>query len=431
MSASPSRPSFREALRFWTKLGFVSFGGPTGQIAIMHAELVDRRRWISEARFLHALDYCMLLPGPEATQLAIYVGWLFHGTAGGIAAGALFVLPSIFVLGALSAIYVAFGHVPVVDGALHGLEPAVVALVVTATIRIGRRALRGPVAIVLAAAGFAAIFFGHVPFPAIVLGAGAVGWVVWRLRPEWLPAPAEQRGGASAPAISDAAPPEPHTLPSRRRFFRHLAIGLLLWGAPLAALALAPGPDGVFLRMGVFFSIAALVTVGGAYAVLPYVAQAAVDRFGWLTAAQMIDGLALGETTPGPLIMVLEFVGFLGGWRAAGAPGAVIGALVAVWFTFLPSFLFVLLGAPHVERLRGRRALQAPLSGITAAVVGVILNLAVYFALRVFRAADGRVDAFAIALAAAALVAMARFRLGAIPTVLACGAIGLAWRLLA
>ncbi|MBI1852768.1 MAG: chromate efflux transporter [Planctomycetes bacterium] len=428
-ATSARRVSFGEAFRFWLKLGFISFGGPTGQIAIMHTELVVRRRWISERRFLHALNYCMLLPGPEATQLAIYVGWLLHDTWGGIVAGVLFVLPSVVILGALSALYVAYGHLPAIDGVLYGFKSAVVAVVLFATIRIGRRALRGPVAIALAAAGFAAIFFGHAPFPAIVLGAGLVGWIVWRVRPEWMPADAPSHGGGADAVIDDAAAPAPHTLPSRTRFVRHLVTGLLLWGVPLGALALWPGPDHTYLQMGVFFSIAALVTIGGAYAVLPFVAQAAVDRFGWLTAAQMADGLALGETTPGPLIMVLQFVGFIGGWRAASWTGATVGALVATWFTFLPSFLFILLGAPHVERLRGNDALSAPLTGITAAVVGVILNLAVYFALRIFETPQGHADLFAIALAAITFVGLVRFKLGVIPAVLGCGAIGLVWRL--
>jgi chromate transporter len=434
--AARSPVSFGKALRYWLKLGLISFGGPAGQIAIMHTELVERRRWISERRFLHALNYCMLLPGPEATQLAIYVGWLLHGVAGALAAGVLFVVPSSFILGAVSWAYMALGDVPAIEGLLYGFKPAVIAIVLLATIRIGRRALRGAMSVALAAAGFVAIFTFHVPFPLIVAGAGIVGLAVFKLQPRWLPAvsagdtagePASERA-----VIDDAAPPAPHTLPSRPRFVKHLAAGVALWIVPLAALLFVPGPSGVFLQMGWFFSIAALVTIGGAYAVLPFVAQAAVEHFGWLSAAQMVDGLALGETTPGPLIMVLQFVGFVGGWQAGlGATGGVAGAVIATWFTFLPSFLFILLGAPHVERLRGNRTLTAPLSGITAAIVGVILNLAVYFAIRVFRVQDGGLDWFAVGVAAAAFAAMLRFKLGVVPIVLGCGAIGLLYRVLA
>jgi len=417
-------PTFGEALRFWLRLGFISFGGPTGQVAIMHTELVERRRWLSEPRFLHALNYCMLLPGPEAMQLATYAGWLLHRTAGGLVAGGLFVLPSVAILLGLSWIYVAFGSVPWIAAMFYGLKPAVLAIVASATIRIGRRTLRHPVLWAVAALAFASLFVLRVPFPAVIVGAALVGLVGARLRPDVFRA-AGHTGGAAL----DSPPPE-HTLPSARRALRVLTVWGALWVGPMAALAAWRGTGDVFFREAVFFSKAALVTFGGAYAVLPYVAQQAVERHGWLTATQMVDGLGLAETTPGPLIMVLQFVGFLAGHNQAtdlGLPGAVLGALTATYFTFVPCFLWIFLGAPWIERSRGNPALAGALTVITAAVVGVVLNLAAWFGSHVLLPRG--VDWFALAVALAAFAAMQRFRLDIVPVVLGAAALGLLYRL--
>jgi chromate transporter len=418
----PAAVSFGAALRWWLRLGFISFGGPAGQIAIMHDELVVRRRWISERRFLHALNYCMVLPGPEAQQLATYIGWLLHGVRGGLAAGVLFVLPSLLILIALSWIYVAFGELPAVAGVLYGLKPAVTAIVLHAAWRIGRRALRGPALWTIAALAFVAIYVLQVPFPLIVVGALAVGFVGGRLAPRHFAgashAPAV--AGQGAALIDDTTPSPAHAAPSRARVARGLAWGLALWTAAFAALALTLGVDHTLTRMGGFFTGAALVTFGGAYAVLPYVVQAAVQHYGWLAATQMIDGLALGETTPGPLIMVVAFVGFVG----AGVPGA----LVATFFTFLPSFVFILVGAPLVEATREDMKFTAPLTAVTAAVVGVIVNLAVFFAGHVLWSA-GSFDWVAAAIAIAAFVALVRFDAGIIRTLGASATAGLLYTL--
>jgi chromate transporter len=419
----PAAVSFGEALRWWLRLGFISFGGPAGQVAIMHDELVVRRRWISERRFLHALNYCMVLPGPEAQQLATYIGWLLHGARGGIAAGVLFVLPSLLILLLLSWIYLAFGEVPVVAGVLYGLKPAVTAIVLHAAWRIGRRALDSPPLGAIAALAFAAIYFFEVPFPWIILGALALGFAGGRLAPRHFGR--ARQGPAAAghgPALIDDDTPAPaHARPSRPRFLRGLALGLGLWLLAWGALLLGLGPDHTLARMGSFFTGAALLTFGGAYAVLPYVVQAAVLEYGWLTAGQMMDGLALGETTPGPLIMIVAFVGFLG----AGLPGA----LVATFFTFLPSFVFILLGAPLVEATREDLKFTAPLSAVTAAVVGVILNLALFFGAHVLWP-QGSIDWAAAAIAGGALLALARFDAGIVRTLAACGAAGLLLTLL-
>ncbi len=402
-------PTFAEAFRFWLKLGFISFGGPTGQIAIMHAELVDRKKWIREDRFLHALNYCMLLPGPEAQQLATYCGWLLHGTWGGIVAGALFVIPSVFILLALSWIYAAQGKVPWVAVIFFGLKPAVMAIVAHAVIRIGKRALKTKLMYALATAAFVAIYFFPVPFPVIILVAGVVGFFrnVGAASPP-RPAP-EVRGGDAAPT------------------FRVLISGLLLWWLPVLALGLWRGWDSVFAQLGLFFSKAALVTFGGAYAVLPYVARAAVDDYGWLSTGQMMDGLGLAETTPGPLIMVLQFVGFMAGWRVSGLWSGVIGALLTTRVTFLPSFLFILLGAPYVERLQGNVKLNAALTAVTAAVVGVILNLAVWFALHTVRPDTGGVNWFAVVVSVIAFAGLWRWQWNVVPVVLGSGAAGLVY----
>jgi chromate transporter len=430
--------SFAEAFRFWLKLGFISFGGPAGQIAIMHQELVERGRWISERRFLHALNYCMVLPGPEATQLATYIGWLMHRTWGGIVAGTLFVLPSVFILIALSWIYMAYGNVPVVAGTLYGIKPAVTAIVLFAAYRIGSRALRNGTLWAIAAAAFVAIFALDVPFPIIVITAGVIGYIGGRVAP----ARFQTGGGHGAgdksygPAlIDDATPTPPHALFTWPRFARVCAVALLLWGASLGALIATYGWEATFTQIGWFFTKAALLTFGGAYAVLPYVYQAAVEGYGWLTPTQMIDGLALGETTPGPLIMVVAFVGFVAAWtREVLGPDALflagaLGAAIATWFTFLPSFVFILLGGPLVETTHGDLKFTAPLTGITAAVVGVILNLAIFFAYHVLwpEGFGGRFEWASAVIGAAAFIALWRYKAGVIPVILACGLAGLAY----
>ena len=391
----PAPVSFGVALRFWLWLGFVSFGGPAGQIAVMHQELVDRRRWISERRFLHALNYCMVLPGPEAQQLATYIGWLLHGTRGGIAAGALFVLPSLAMLIGLTWAYLAFGQAPVIAGVLYGIKPAVTAIVVQAAWRIGKRALHNAALWAIAAAAFIAIFALHLPFPLIVLGAAALGFIGGRIAPERFKAGGGHGGikGGGAPCLIDDDAVVPHAVYRTAGLITVLLVGLALWASVWLALVATLGSDNPITRMATFFSGAALLTFGGAYAVLPYVFESAVNQFRWLSAGQMIDGLALGETTPGPLIMIVAFVGFVGGWQtdalaSALGPGhllasATLAACVATWFTFLPSFVFILAGGPLVEATRNDLRLTAPLTGITAAVVGVILNLALFFAFHV------------------------------------------------
>ena len=379
---------FSEAFRFWVKLGFISFGGPAGQIAIMHRELVERRRWLSEERFLHALNYCMLLPGPEAQQLAIYIGWLLHRTLGGIVAGAFFVIPSVFILLALSYIYAAYGNVQFVIGVLSGFKPVVVAIVVEAVLRIGGRALVRKAHVVIAALAFTSIYFLQIAFPLIVLVAALVGLAGAKYLPELFSAPRNgkepvgkaERGGRLTEepllVLDDDAPPPEHTLPSRTRSLTILALGLGLWALPLFGLVVWRGGDSLHVQEYRFFTQAALVTFGGAYAVLAYVTQAAVGSYGWLTHAQAVDGLALAETTPGPLIMVLQFIGFISAWNnpegMTPTASAITGALVTTYVTFLPSFLFILLGAPYIEKLRGNNNLTGALTGVTAAVVGVI-----------------------------------------------------------
>ncbi len=432
----PAAPGFGEALRFWLKLGFVSFGGPAGQIALMHEELVERRRWISEKRFLHALNYCMVLPGPEAQQLATYIGWLMHRTAGGVVAGGLFVLPSLFILVALSWVYMAFGQVPAVAGVFYGIKPAVTALVLHAAWRIGSRTLKNAWLWAVAAAAFVAIFALQAPFPLIVLAAGLLGHVGGRIAPAHFQAggghAAAQRGFGPA-LIDDGTPTPAHAVFSWGRFRLVLLVGLVLWGAAIGALTLIFGWNAVLTQMGWFFTKAALLTFGGAYAVLPYVYQGAVEHHQWLTAPQMIDGLALGETTPGPLIMVVAFVGFVGGWtHAPFGPDAVFGAgavaaTVVTFFTFLPSFLFILLGAPFIESTHGQLKFTAPLTAITAAVVGVIVNLALFFAGHVLwpQGLAGHFEWPALLIGAAAAVALFRFKRGVIPVVLGAGLAGL------
>ena len=393
---------FRTAVRAWFGISMQTFGGPAGQIAVMQRTLVDDRRWIGQRRFLHAMNYCMLLPGPEAQQLATYVGWLLHGTRGGLVAGGLFVLPGVVALLALSAVYVAFGSTVAVSAVFAGLAPAVLAIVAQALVRIARRALTGPALVAIAVASFLALALFAVPFPLVVLAAGVLGWAPAWWRPSAVPEHGAQDGAddGPAPVIPDDVL---HTeRPSTHRTLRVLLAGLLVWGLPVAVVALLTGSGSVFTQQGLFFSGAAVVTFGGAYAVLAYVAQQAVQVYGWLTPGEMVRGLALAETTPGPLIMVVQFVAFLGAYRAPGEldpwVAAVLASLLVTWVTFVPSFLFVLLGAPYMERLRGNRSLTAALTGITAAVVGVIANLGVYFAVHTLFAETHAVDRWGLAL---------------------------------
>ncbi len=436
----PEAISLREAFWFWLKLGFISFGGPAGQIAIMHQELVERRRWISERRFLHALNFCMLLPGPEAQQLATYIGWLMHRAWGGVIAGGLFILPSLFILIALSWMYIAFGDVPMVAGLFYGIKPAVTAIVVQAAHRIGSRALKSGWLWAIAAASFAAIFAFDVPFPLIVLSAALLGYLGGRLAPEKF-----RIGGHGAakksygPALIDDDTPSPeHARFSWVKLVLLVFVGAALWALPMGVLTGLFGWEGTLTQMGWFFTKAALLTFGGAYAVLPYVYQGAVGHYGWLTPTQMIDGLALGETTPGPLIMVVAFVGFVGAYvsQVFGADQVFLaGALAATlvtWFTFLPSFLFILAGGPLVEATQNELKFTAPLTGVTAAVVGVILNLAVFFGYHVLwpKGFGGTLDWPSALIAMAAAIALFRFKRGVIQVLMACAVVGLAVHLL-
>ena len=433
-TAPPPPVSFWQALAFWLKLGFVSFGGPAGQIALMHKELVENRRWISEQRFLHALNYCMLLPGPEAQQLATYIGWLLHRTWGGVVAGVLFVLPSLFILVGLSWVYLTLGHTPLVAGLFYGIKPAVTAIVLQAAHRIGSRTLKSRGLWVIALASLLAIGVFNAPFPAIVAVAAGVGYLWGR----WQPGSFKTGGGHGAsgkhlgPALIDDHTPTPEHARFRwPRLAKVLVAGALLWMLPMVALVTTVGWGHTLAQMGWFFSKAALLTFGGAYAVLPYVYQGAVEQFGWLTAAHMIDGLALGETTPGPLIMVVAFVGYVGGHTLALlGPDAVFwaGALAATlvtWFTFLPSFIFILAGGPLVESTHGNLNFTAPLTAITAAVVGVIVNLALFFAYHVWwpQGFTGRFDVVAALMAVAAAVALFKYQLSVVQ-VIAASAVG-------
>ena len=440
-SAPPAPVSFAEAFRFWLKLGFISFGGPTGQIAIMHAELVERRRWISENRFLHALNYCMVLPGPEATQLAIYIGWMMHRVWGGVVAGTLFVLPSVFILIALSWIYLAYGNVPLVAGIFYGIKPAVVAIVLAAAWRIGSRALKHWALWVLASAAFIAIFAFDAPFPAIVIAAALIGMLGGRFAPHVFTSSgghASAQAGNGRALIDDGAPIPEHARFTWGRLWAHVTVGIAIWAIAIGALGFAFGWASELVHMAWFFTKAALLTFGGAYAVLPYVYQGAVEHYQWLTGPQMIDGLALGETTPGPLIMVVAFVGFVGAWTKAlfGADALLLagiaGALVAAFFTFLPSFVFIFVGAPFIETTHGNLKFTAPLTGITAAVVGVIVNLALFFAYHVLwpRGFGGAFEWFSALIGVAALAALFRFKVGIIPVIGACALAGLAITLL-
>lgn len=431
----PANVSFWQAFLFWLELGFISFGGPAGQIAIMHQELVERRRWISERRFLHALNYCMVLPGPEAQQLATYIGWLMHRTWGGIVAGGLFVLPSLFILIVLSWVYIAFGDVPLVGGLFYGIKPAVTAIVVQAAHRIGSRALKNNMLWAIAVASFVAIFALNVPFPAIVAAAAAIGYFGGRIAPDNFTA-----GGGHGKAdksfgralIDDDTPTPEHALFAWSKLVKVAIVGMLLWLVPMGMLIASYGWDHTLTQMGWFFTKAALLTFGGAYAVLPYVYQGAVGGYGWLTPTQMIDGLALGETTPGPLIMVVTFVGFVGGYvKAVFGPDSVflagtVAATLVTWFTFLPSFVFILMGGPFIETTHNDLKFTAPLTAITAAVVGVILNLALFFGYHVLwpKGFEGSFEWVSAIIALGATIALFRFKANVIHVIAGCAAIG-------
>ena len=431
-AAPPPVPAFREALRFWIKLGWISFGGPAGQIAIMHKEIVERRRWLGEDHFLHALNFCMLLPGPEAQQLATYLGWRLHGARGGIAAGVLFVLPSVFILWGLSWLYMAGGEITWIQGLFYGLIPAVIAIVLSAVKRIGSKALKSPSLWSLALLSFVAIHFFKVSFVIIILAAALAGYLGGKRFPKQFPAGKGHGRSAEHELPAAVLPPSPPA--TLARSVKVTALCLTLWWLPVLLCGYSLGWRSVQFQEGLFFSKAALVTIGGAYAVLPYVAQMAVEHYGWLGQRQMMAGLGLAETTPGPLIMVLQFVGFVAAWQHPGdlppLLAATLGAAITTWVTFLPCFLFVFLGAPHVEGLRERPGPASALTAITAAVVGVILNLAIVFSIHALLPEGGRLDLFVAAGAVIAFLAMERFKLGVIPVLGACAALGVAVKLL-
>jgi chromate transporter len=442
--------SFGDAFRVWLRVALLSFGGPAGQIAVMHRILVDEKNWISESRFLHALNYCMLLPGPEAQQLATYIGWLLHRTAGGIMAGGLFILPGVIAIMGLSYIYAAFGKVGFVEALFFGLKAAVLAIVIQAVVRVGKRALRNRIMIALAAIAFIAIFFFNVPFPIIIISAGVIGYLGAKSgRPEFAAVPhSGGKNGAAVDSMLGGELPD-HVRPSVRRALRVSAVWLLLWLVPVGALLIAFGQANVFSQIALFFSKMAMVTFGGAYAVLAYVAQQAVEHYHWVSAREMLDGLGMAETTPGPLIMVLQFVGFMAAYRDPGTLSPMLagtlGGLLATWVTFTPCFLWIFLGAPFIETLRGNKGLAGALTAITAAVVGVILNLSIWFALHtVFRETSPvrsfglsfdmpvltSVDVPALALAIAAATAIFRFNLGMLTVLAGACAAGVLLRLL-
>jgi chromate transporter len=453
VATPPHGVPFSEAAKVWARVAALSFGGPAGQIAVMHRIVVEEKRWIGENRFLHALNYCMLLPGPEATQLAIYIGWLMHRTWGGIVAGTLFVSPGVVALMALSWIYAAYGKVGTVEALFFGLKAAVLAIVLEAVARIGRRALKNGLMVAIAALAFIAIFFLDIPFPIIVLGAGVIGFIGGRAGVAAF-LTAGGHGAVSGKALADADSllgeiSPPHTRPGTAWSIKVAVLGLVLWLGPVALIAIALGGDSVYAQIGTFFSEMAVVTFGGAYAVLAYVAQAAVEHYHWLAPGEMLDGLGMAETTPGPLIMVLQFVGFMAAFRHAGLSDPMLagtwGGLLATWVTFVPSFVLIFLGAPYIEALRGNRALSAALAAITAAVVGVILNLAIWFGLHtLFGVVDvhqiagmklqvprlATANLAAMVLTAAAILALFRLKLGMVTVLGSAALAGLAWRAL-
>lgn len=429
----PIKPSFSEAFRYWLKLGFISFGGPTGQIAMMHRDVVEEKKWMDEDHFLQALNFCMLLPGPEAQQLAIYIGWLLHGTRGGIVAGVFFVLPSVFILWGLSWLYAAYGNIPSVAAFFYGLKPAVAAIVAEAVIRIGKKSLKNEVLISLAAVSFIGIFFLHIPFPAIILSAGLIGYAGGI----YLPSKFVVTGNNKSPnhdehVINDLSP-SGRGQANRRHSFNVVAICLPLWFLPLMLLGLWRGWEDIFIDIGILFSKAAMVTFGGAYAVLAYISQQAVNHYSWIQPEQMIDGLGLAETTPGPLIMVTQFVGYLAAYtNAKGLQPAVagaIGGLLTTWVTFVPCFMWILVGAPYIERVRKNKKLGAALSTITAAVVGVVLNLSVLFTYHVLLPEGQGFDWFALAVTLTAFAGMMRFKWGMIPVIIGSALAGYVWKM--
>ncbi len=439
--SAPTPPSLHQLFLYWLKLGFISFGGPAGQIALMHTDLVEKKRWISEQRFLHALNYCMLLPGPEATQLAIYLTWLLHGTVGGVMAGVLFFLPAFLLLSLLAGLYLSWGHLPLMQGIFYGMKPAVVAIVLFAAWRIGTRTLKNPVLWSIAALAFSAIFFLHLSFPWIVLGAALLGIIGGKFLPTYFQAKTTHhaaKASVGAAVIDDHTPTPTHALFTWKKLYLTVGAFLLLWGGVM--LLIRPQPT--LAAMGWFFTKAAFLTIGGAYAVLPYVYQGSVEHYAWLTGLQMMDGLALGETTPGPLIMVVTWIGYVGGVTKTVVEqpmlAGLLGASVTTFFTFLPSFLFIFVGGPLVEATRHNLTLTAPLTAITAAVVGVIVNLGVFFAWHTFfpHATDsavfqGGLDGFAVALAAAAFIALWRYQRDVMLVIATSALIGLGYTLLA
>lgn len=444
--------SFHEAFWVWLRVAMLSFGGPAGQIAVMHRTLVEEKKWIGESRFLHALNYCMLLPGPEAQQLATYIGWLMHRTSGGLVAGTLFILPGVICIMGLSYVYAGWGNVPVVTALFFGLKAAVLAIVLEAVFRIGKRALKNRVMIGLAVLAFVSIFFLDVPFPLVVFGAGLIGLIggragmtVFQVRGGHGPG-GKKDGGLIDSLLGEELPEHAH--PTVRRALRASAVWLALWLVPVLGLLLALGIDNTFSQIAIFFSKMAMVTFGGAYAVLAYVAQQAVEHYGWLNAGEMLDGLGMAETTPGPLIMVLQFVGFMAAFRDSGALppmlAGTLGGLLATWVTFTPCFLWIFLGAPFIEMLRGNKAVSGALAAITAAVVGVVMNLAIWFAIHtVFHQVQpvrafgigfdapvlSSADPWALALSIAAMVAIFRFKVGMLQALAACSAVGVALHL--
>ncbi len=431
----PAKPSFNEIFRYWLKLGFISFGGPTGQIAIMHKDLVEEKKWIDEDHFLQALNFCMILPGPEAQQLTVYIGWLLHGTPGGIVAGTLFVLPSVFILLGLSWLYAALGSVPAVDALFYGLKPAVAAIVAEAVIRIGKKSLKNEVLISLAALSFVGIYFLHIPFPAIILGAGLIGLAGGVIAPLKFAVNNKNKGAsASEYVINDADSSSRKDLATWRHSLKVILVCLPLWFLPVGILGLWRGWNDVFVDIGILFSKAAMVTFGGAYAVLAYISQQAVDHYGWLLPEQMIDGLGLAETTPGPLIMVTQFVGYLAAYGQAHglqpAIAGIIGGLLTTWVTFVPCFMWIFVGAPYIEKTRKNVKLGAALLAITAAVVGVVLNLSVLFTTHVLLPEGKGFDWYALAAAVIAFIGMLRLKWGMIPVIFGSALAGFAWKML-